>query len=154
MTGGQASPLTPQLFHTGTTPYGNIEPRFDTVDLLIAAQVSFVARETVNRPFPLKEVIKKALLHKGFSVVEAISNCHVNLGSKNKMKTALSMTKWIAEKTVTQAQYAEMDEKEREHKYPVGVLKQEDKRLEYTEIYHNVVRAAVEEQRRAEERTK
>jgi len=154
MTGGQASPLTPQLFHTGTTPYGNIEPKFDTVDLLIAAQASFVARETVNRPFPLKEVIKKALLHKGFSVVEAISNCHVNLGSKNKMKTALSMTKWIAGKTVTQADYVKMSDEEKEHKYPVGVLKQEDERLEYTEIYHSVVRAAVEEQRRAEGRAK
>ena len=70
------------------------------------------------------------------------------------MKTALSMTKWIAERTVTKADYEAMNEEERKHKYPVGILKQEDERLEYTEIYHNVVRAAVEQQIKAEERKK
>ncbi len=68
------------------------------------------------------------------------------------MKTALSMTKWIAGRTVTQADYAELSDAEKEHKYPVGVLKQEDERPEYTEIYHNVVRTAVEEQRKADGR--
>ncbi len=145
MTGGQLSPMTPQLFQTATTPFKNIEPRFDVVDLLIASKVSFVARETVNRPFPLKEVIRKSMLHSGFSVVEAISNCHVNLGRKNHMKSALSMTRWIAEKTVTKHDFDKMTPEEKEHKYPVGVLWTDDRRLEYSELYHKIVMSAVKE---------
>ena len=144
MTGGQLSPMTPQLFVTATTPYKNIEPRFDIVELLKASQVSFVARETVNRPYPLKEVIRKSFLHDGFSVVEAISNCHVNLGRKNTMRSALSMTRWIAERTATRQEYDKLPPEERAHRYPVGILKQDDERLEYSKLYHNIVSTAVQ----------
>ncbi len=144
MTGGQLSPMTPQMFLTATTPYQNIEPRFDIVNLLIASHVSFVARETVNRPYPLKEVIRKSFLHPGFSVVEAISNCHVNLGRKNKMKSALSMTKWIAEKTVGKDDHAKLPPGEKEHKYPVGILEEDTERLEYSALYQKIVAAAEE----------
>jgi 2-oxoglutarate ferredoxin oxidoreductase subunit beta len=142
MTGGQLSPMTPQLFHTATTPYKNIEPRFDIVDLLIASKVSFVARETVNRPFPLKEVVRKSFLHSGFSVVEAISNCHVNLGRKNRMRSALAMTRWIADRTVSKHEYEKLKPEEREHKYPVGILWKDEGRLEYSDLYHRIVTSA------------
>ncbi len=145
MTGGQLSPMTPQLFQTATTPYKNIEPRFDLVDLLVASKVSFVARETVNRPFPLKEVIRKSLLHSGFSVVEAISNCHVNLGSKNHMKSALAMTRWIAEKTLIKLDYDKLSPEEKKHKYPVGILWKDEERLEYSKLYHKIVTSAAKE---------
>ncbi len=135
MTGGQVSPLTPQKFVTETTPYGNIEPKFNIADLLGGARCSFIARETVNRPRQLKDVIKKSFEHGGFSVVEAVSNCHINLGRRNKMKDPIAMSKWIADKTVTKTQYDKMEEAEREHKYPVGIINQ-DNRLEYSELYH------------------
>lgn len=139
MTGGQCSPLTPQKFITETTPYGNIEPKFMASELLIAAKASFVARETVNRPKPLREVIKKSFEHKGFSVVEVISNCHINLGRRNKMKDPITMSKWIAGRTVTKAQYEKLAPEDRDHKYPVGILMEDEKRLEYTELYHKFV---------------
>ncbi len=136
MTGGQVSPLTPQKFITETTPFGNIEPKFNIANLLIGAGATFVARETVNRMKPLKDVIKKSFLHKGFSVVEVISNCHVNLGRRNKMKDPISMTKWIAGRTVTKAQYDKMTPEERNHKYPVGIIHENTSRLEYSELYY------------------
>jgi 2-oxoglutarate/2-oxoacid ferredoxin oxidoreductase subunit beta len=139
MTGGQVSPLTPQNFITETTPYGNIEPKFMASELLIAAKASFVARETVVRPLPLKQMIKKSFEHKGFSVVEVISNCHINLGRRNKLKDPLTMDKWIASRTVTQAEYEKLSTDERAHKYPIGVLLEDKERLEYTELYFNQV---------------
>ncbi|MCP4218213.1 MAG: 2-oxoglutarate ferredoxin oxidoreductase subunit beta [bacterium] len=145
MTGGQVSPLTPQKFITETTPYGNIEPKFQASELLIAARATFVARETVNRMRQLKDVIRKSFEHKGFSVVEAISNCHVNLGRKNKMKDPISMTKWIAERTVTKSQFDKFTPEERDHKYPVGILKEDKKRLEYTELYYKHIIPAAQE---------
>ena len=150
MTGGQVSPLTPQKFITETTPYGNIEPKFNVADLLMGANATFVARETVNRMKPLKDVIKKSILHKGFSVVEVISNCHVNLGRRNKMKDPISMTKWIASRTITKSQYDKMTPEERNHKYPVGILHQDTRRLEYSELYYkHIVTAAQEAAKKA-----
>lgn len=139
MTGGQCSPLTPQKFVTETTPYGNIEPKFMASELLIAARASFVARETVNRPRQLKDVIRKSFEHKGFSVVETISNCHINLGRRNKMKDPITMSKWIAGRTVTKAQYEKLAPEERNHKYPVGILKEDTERLEYSELYYRYI---------------
>lgn len=145
MTGGQVSPLTPQKFITETTPYGNIEPKFNASELLIAARATFVARETVNRPLPLKNVIKKSFEHNGFSVVEVISNCHVNLGRKNKMKNPVNMTKWIDSRTVTKAQYDKLSPEERNHKYPVGILKEDQGRYEYADLYHKHIIPAAKE---------
>lgn len=145
MTGGQCSPLTPQKFITETTPYGNIEPKFMASELLIAARASFVARETVNRPRPLREVIKKSFEHKGFSVVEVISNCHINLGRKNKMKDPITMSKWIAGRTVTRAQYEKLAPEDRNHKYPVGILQEDLERLEYTELYNKYIIPSAQE---------
>ncbi|MEN8152981.1 MAG: 2-oxoglutarate ferredoxin oxidoreductase subunit beta [Acidobacteriota bacterium] len=145
MTGGQVSPLTPQKFITETTPYGNIEPKFHASELLIAARATFVARETVNRTVQLKNVIKKSFNHKGFSVVETISNCHVNLGRKNKMKNPVDMTKWIGSRTVTKEQYDKMTPEERNHKYPVGILKEDKNRYEYADLYHKHIIPAAKE---------
>jgi 2-oxoglutarate ferredoxin oxidoreductase subunit beta len=79
-------------------------------------------------------VIKKSFQHKGFSVVEVISNCHVNLGRRNKMKDPIAMNRWIASRSVTKAEYEKLEDKE--HKYPVGILKEDEERLEYSELYH------------------
>jgi len=145
MTGGQVSPLTPQKFKTETTPYGNIEPKFQASELLIAARASFVARETVLRMNPLKQVIKKSFQHKGFSVVEAISNCHINLGRKNKMKDPISMCKWIENRSITKAKFDALPPEERNHKYPVGILNEDVKRLEYSELYYKHIVPAARE---------
>ncbi len=136
MTGGQVSPLTPQHFITETTPYGNIEPKFLASELMIAARASFVARETVTHMLPLKQVIKKSFQHKGFSVVEVISNCHINLGRKNKMKDPLTMTKWIEGNSFPKSKFEQLELSEREGKFPVGILAEDKERLEYTELYY------------------
>lgn len=145
MTGGQVSPLTPQKFITETTPYGNIEPKFQASELLVAARASFVARETVTRMAPLKSVIKKSFQHQGFSVVEVISNCHVNLGRKNKMKDPISMTKWIEGRSIPKSKFDKLAPEDQNHKYPVGILMEDKKRLEYTELYYKHIVPAAQE---------
>jgi 2-oxoglutarate ferredoxin oxidoreductase subunit beta len=137
MTGGQVSPLTPPTFFTETTPYGNIEPHFNIRKLLTAAEATFVARETVNRLMPLKQVIKKSFQHKGFSVVEVMSNCHVNLGRRNKMKSPLTMTKYIRDITMSMADFEKLSPEEQAPKYPLGIFVEDNVRLEYTDLYYN-----------------
>lgn len=135
MTGGQCSPLTPRQFYTETTPYGNIEKRFDVVNLLTAVKASFVARETVTRPKALKNIIHKSFEHNGFSVVEAISNCHINLGRKNKLRDPITMSKWIDSKTISKVKWDALSPEEKDGVYPTGIRTEDHKRMEYTEIY-------------------
>jgi len=80
MTGGQASPTTPLGGKTPTTPFGSFEPPLDGCKLAKYAGATFVARWTVAHPINLKNSIKDAFLHRGFSFVEVISTCPTYAG--------------------------------------------------------------------------
>lgn len=149
MTGGQVSPTTPGGFVTTTTPYGNSEPHFNTVEMAKAAGATYVARETVNRPRQLQGVIENAFLHKGFSVVEAISNCHINLGRRNKLRHPIPMLKWIEELTVPLAKAKDMTPEELEKRFVVGEFVKRD-RPEYYDIYRETMKKAQEGGKHAE----
>lgn len=91
MTGGQCSPTTPQGKKATTAPYGNIENNFDVAKLAQAAGASFVARGTVYHVQQMDKLIASALEKKGFSLFEAISNCHTYYGRLNKEGDAVAM---------------------------------------------------------------
>lgn len=80
MTGGQLSPSTPHKGKTKTSPYGNPEQPFDAVQLAIGAGATFVARETSAQPRALFKTMEAAVLHKGFSVVDVITQCPTQAG--------------------------------------------------------------------------
>ena len=84
MTGGQASPTTPERITT-TTPYGAAEPTFDACALAEAAGASFVGREVTRQAPALKDLIKAAIAHPGFSFIEAMSDCTEIYGRKNDL---------------------------------------------------------------------
>ncbi|NTV90936.1 MAG: 2-oxoglutarate ferredoxin oxidoreductase subunit beta, partial [Clostridiales bacterium] len=143
MTGGQVSPTTAPGFFTETTPYGNFEPSFDLAELLKGARSSFIARETVTHQLKLKQVIKASLEHKGFSAVEVLSNCHVNMGRRNKMKTPMNMAKYLNELTYPIDRADKLTDEEKAGKFPIGILVNDNNRPEYTDLYYNqLVKAA------------
>ncbi|MEM2921241.1 MAG: thiamine pyrophosphate-dependent enzyme [Candidatus Bathyarchaeia archaeon] len=80
MTGGQVSPTTPMEAKTPTTPFGGYEPPFDACKLAKHAGATFIARWAVTQPVNLKNSIKKALMHKGFSFIEVLSTCPTYMG--------------------------------------------------------------------------
>ncbi|MGO9681752.1 MAG: thiamine pyrophosphate-dependent enzyme [Beijerinckiaceae bacterium] len=85
MTGGQVSPTTAAARLTTTTPTGNAEPSFDACKLAEAAGASFVGREVTRQAPALKNVIKAAIDHAGFSFVEVMSDCTEIYGRKNDL---------------------------------------------------------------------
>ena len=85
MTGGQVSPTTSIDRVTTTTPHGNAEPTFDACTLAEAAGASFVGREVTRQAPALKNLIKAAIAHQGFSFVEAMSDCTEIYGRKNDL---------------------------------------------------------------------
>lgn len=99
MTGGQFSPESGQGIMATTAPYGNIDPTFDVVKLAMGAGATFVARTTAFHVKEIVSIIKKATMHKGFSVVEILSQCPTYFGRKNKYGGAVDMLKWYRDNT-------------------------------------------------------
>jgi 2-oxoglutarate ferredoxin oxidoreductase subunit beta len=85
MTGGQVASTTPIGAVTATTQEGNSERPFDLCKLVEAAGATYVARYSVTQPVALINSIKKALLHVGFSFIEAISPCPTQFGRRNRL---------------------------------------------------------------------
>jgi 2-oxoglutarate ferredoxin oxidoreductase subunit beta len=101
MTGGQPSPTTPfNSFAAANTPYGNIDQAFDIAKLAIGAGASFVARTTTYHVIEMVEILEKAISHKGFSVVEILSQCPTYFGRKNKLLSAVDMLNYYKENTI------------------------------------------------------
>ncbi|MEA1967049.1 MAG: 2-oxoacid:ferredoxin oxidoreductase subunit beta, partial [Thermodesulfobacteriota bacterium] len=91
MTGGQFSPLTGYDQKASTAPYSTIDQSFDVVELSMAAGASFVARTTTYHVLEAVDILKKAIEHKGFSVVEILSQCPTHYGRRNKKGDACAM---------------------------------------------------------------
>jgi 2-oxoglutarate/2-oxoacid ferredoxin oxidoreductase subunit beta len=99
MTGGQYSPLSGYGTQATTAPWFNIDYTFDTVQLAAAAGATFVARTTTYHVQQLADILVKAILHEGFSVVEVLSQCPTYFGRKNKAGGAVEMMAGFKENT-------------------------------------------------------
>lgn len=142
LTNSQTSPTTPQGFWTVTAQYGNIDPTFDAVKLADAAGASFIARESVLSPVRLEKVLAEGFAHEGYSFFDIFSNCHINLGRKNKMGEAVQALDWIESRIVSKIKFEKLSDEEKVGKFPTGVLKKEENRLEYCKAYAKVIEAA------------
>jgi 2-oxoglutarate/2-oxoacid ferredoxin oxidoreductase subunit beta len=99
MTGGQYSPLSGYGIQATTAPYMNIDHDFDVIELAKAAGASFVARTTTYHVQQIVDIIQQAILHRGFSVIEIMSQCPTYFGRKNKQGSAVDMLKRYKENT-------------------------------------------------------
>lgn len=141
LTNSQTSPTTPQGMWSVTMKQGNIDPTFDASALAIGAGASFVARESMIDPKKLEKILVKGFQHKGFSFIEVLSNCHINLGRKNKMANAMQNLDWIDSITLPLKKYEALSEEEKAQKLPTGVLRQVEQ-PEYCDLYDRVIEAA------------
>ena len=138
MTGGQYSPTTPNGDRATTAPYGNVDRPFDIANLASGAGASFSARGDVYHARETIEIIKQAILHKGFSLVDVYSICPTYYGRKNKKGDAVEMLNWQKENLIPTARYYSMSEEERADKKLIGILSFNDY-PEYTEEYAKII---------------
>lgn len=120
MTGGQYSPETPSSTYATTSPYGNLEDKFDPVQLAISAGATYVARSTVFHYMLTVKYIENAIKHKGMSVVEVVTNCHTYFGRYNKMPKPTQMLQYFKENSVIQSRAKKMDDNELKDKIIIG----------------------------------
>ena len=137
MTGGQFSPTTPYGSNATTAPYGHIEQAFSIAELAVTAGAAFVGRGTVYHVKLLDKLIEAAVLKRGFSVVEIISNCHIQFGRRNEMGNPVTMLEWMRDNAVTVEKAEKMIPEELENKFTIGVLADEEKPV-YTEEYDKI----------------
>lgn len=58
-----------------TTPFGEIKEPLNPVALGIVAGATFVARVPAFDPVMLKDIIKQAINHKGFALIDVLQQC-------------------------------------------------------------------------------
>jgi 2-oxoglutarate/2-oxoacid ferredoxin oxidoreductase subunit beta len=75
LTTGQASPTTERGTVTKTTPEGLIEHPFNPLSTALTAHATFVARAYSNDYKQLKEIIKAAVQHRGYALVDILQPC-------------------------------------------------------------------------------
>jgi 2-oxoglutarate ferredoxin oxidoreductase subunit beta len=75
LTTGQASPTTERGAHTPSTPTGVLERPVNTIGLAIAEGATFVARGYADDVPHLTELMKAAITHRGFSVLDVFQPC-------------------------------------------------------------------------------
>lgn len=134
MTGGQYSPTTPHGKRGTTAPYGNVEHAFDSAALAVGAGATFVARSSVYHARECGLLIEKAIRHKGFSVVEIVTNCHTSFGRMNKFASPVAMLEWMRDTSVSVKAAEKMAPQELEGKFTRGVILEREK-PEFIESY-------------------
>ncbi len=142
LTNSQTSPTTPQGMWTVTAQYGNVDPSFDAAKLADAAGATFIARESVLDPKRIDKVLIDGFSHDGYSFFDIFSNCHINLGRKNRMGEAVQTISWLENKIVPKIKYDMLSEEEKVGKFPTGILKKDESKLEYCKAYDKVIEAA------------
>jgi 2-oxoglutarate ferredoxin oxidoreductase subunit beta len=75
LTTGQTSPTSEQGFKTKSTPDGVIERQVNPLGLALEAGASFIARGFAGEHEHLKELIRSAMLHRGYSLVDVFQPC-------------------------------------------------------------------------------
>lgn len=141
LTNSQTSPTTPQGFWTVTAQYGSVDPTFNACRLVEGAGAGFVARAVMTNAKQLDAIFEEGFKHKGYSFFDVFSNCHTNLGRKNKMGEPIQCMDWLKNMVVDKDEYEKLSSEEKTKKFPIGIFVNVD-RPDYCELYEHVREAA------------
>lgn len=141
MTSGQYSPMTPRYAFATTAPYGNMDRSFDLCKLSEASGATYVARGTVYHVPQLIKLMEKAILHKGFSMIDVADICPTYFGRKNRLGTPVNMMEYIRDNSVTRKSAEKMSREELEGKIVIGEFYSEDA-PEFSEEYRKIIEKA------------
>jgi len=75
LTTGQFTPTSPYGYRGHSTPRGEKEMPLNPMDLMLASGASFIGRGYTGRREELKQLIREAILHRGFSFIDILQVC-------------------------------------------------------------------------------
>ena len=109
------------------------------MELATAAGATFVARSTTYHVQQLAKILKQAILHEGFSVVEILTQCPTYLGRKNRLGSAADMMEHFKDNTTPIGSKAK---KENPDLIERGIFIQKEK-PEYCSEYDKIIERAM-----------
>jgi 2-oxoglutarate ferredoxin oxidoreductase subunit beta len=121
LTKGQASPTSRRGFVTQVQITGVANEPFNPIAVAIALNASFVARAFSGDLEKTKAVIKRAILHKGYALVDLFQPC-VSFNRINTFQWYKEHTRWLDDTHVTTDRQAAMRLAFETEKYPLGVI--------------------------------
>ncbi len=143
MTGGQVSPCTPLVAKSKTSVFGNPEMPFDSTKIARAAGATYIARWSAGQPRQLTRAIKEAIEHKGFSLVEVLSQCPTQAGRvTHGMADPTKLLNLLRSNTISVKKAEKATAEERAGKMLMGTIFNSDEDVEFSESYKNLVERA------------
>ncbi|MCX7955932.1 MAG: thiamine pyrophosphate-dependent enzyme [Patescibacteria group bacterium] len=131
LTTGQSAPTSPKGFKSKSTPLGLIEAPINPLALALTQGASFIAQSFAGDLIHLTNTIKKAISHKGFSLVNVLQPC-VTFNKINTYEYYLKRIYKLDEK-YEKENFNEALKKSLEanqEKFPLGIIYQSE-RLAY-----------------------
>lgn len=143
MTGGQVSPCTPSIAKSKTSVFGNPEKPFDSAEMAKAAGATYIARWSTGQPMQLARAIKEAIEHKGFSLVEALSQCPTQAGRvTHGIADPTKLLKLLRSNTISVKKAEKAGPEELKGKMLIGTIYKNDDEIEFSKSYENLVERA------------
>ncbi len=139
LTTGQTSPTSDKGFKTKSTPHGVIEKPVNPIALALSSNGSFVARGFAGDINHLTGLIKEAINHRGFSLVDVFQPC-ITFNKKNTYQ-------WFRERIykLEETDYKTDNRKkafekalEEDDKLPIGIFYREKRPTYADELYSYV----------------
>jgi 2-oxoglutarate ferredoxin oxidoreductase subunit beta len=124
LTKGQASPTSQPGFITPVQPadrQGVTNRPFNPLSLAIAMDASFVARAFIGDSDQTAEIMKQAIKHKGFALVDIFQPC-VTYNKVNTFRWFKENTYYLDDSHDTSDQVAAFKRAQEAGKYPLGVF--------------------------------
>jgi 2-oxoglutarate ferredoxin oxidoreductase subunit beta len=128
LTKGQSSPTSQTGYVAGTSPDGNPDAPLNGLAVALAAGGTFLARGFSAHPKILVDLLKQAVLHEGFSLVEVMSPC-VTYNKINTYAWFKENTYYVTDDTAYDAtnRNRAFDILNTEGKMPLGVIYREQR---------------------------
>ena len=138
LTKGQASPTTPLGTVTPVQVHGVAAAPLNPLALAISLDASFVARVSVHKPEEMKAVIRQAIEHRGFSLVDVFQSC-VTFNKVNTLRWFADNTSPVPPDHDPSDRQAAFTMSLREDPWPLGIFYRHDGRQTFEagqKLYH------------------
>jgi len=133
LTKGQGSPTTELGTKTTTQPFGVTSLPLNPLALALACGATFVARSSAAEQERTKEIIKQAVTHKGFALIDIFQPC-VSFNKKNSWQWLQTATKWIDERHDTANFIEAIKLTQEKEPYQLGIFYRAEGRAAFEEL--------------------
>jgi 2-oxoglutarate ferredoxin oxidoreductase subunit beta len=130
LTTGQATATSEQNFKSKAQPYGQKDKPLNPIKLALASGATFIARCNPMDIPHTKEIIKKAIKHKGFSFIELMQKClifNIEMNQLDKMMYKVEDNKDMKKAEQLADEWDYNTNKTGRDKIPIGILYESDK---------------------------